>query len=119
MCLVSKRTNNAYTIGICPEYLSFCASKRRKYEDDPTAMDVDLKKFQDRGIVEKVKEDNNLTLILILKEGNGIIKKVKIECVDKIQTIFFLLHMEDIMEKNCFHPCNLPCCILKELRSAL
>ena len=120
MCIVSKRTNNAYGIGICPDYLIFHTLKRNMYEEDPTAIDDELKQFENKGIIKiSSSSKKELILTLILREGDKKIKEVQIECVDRLQTMFFLSHIEEIIKKGCFHFCELPCCILKELTSVL
>ena len=125
MCLVSRKTNIAYSIGNCPEYPVFCALKKRRYEEDPTAMDTDLKLFEERGFIKvnKVNPNSNkkeLTLTITLKEGNQKIKEEKIECVDQIQGLFLISHLGEMTKNGCCQPCcELPLCIINKLTAVL
>lgn len=120
MCIVSRRTNIAYCIGNCPTYHDFCALKRRQYEEDPTAMDMELRRFEERGVIKLNPNEKKLTLTLILKEGEQKIKEVEIECVDPIQTLFLLSNLGEMTKHGCRQPCcELSCCVVNELTAVL
>ena len=117
MSILSTRSNNLFSIGNCPECLMFCEQKKRLYEQDPTAMDRDLKQLEDRGVVRVNSNKKELTLTLIMKKGEQKIREVEIEGVDHLQCLFFISHMEGLAKNGC--SCELSCCVLNRLSAIL
>jgi len=118
MCLVSK-SNIAYSIGICPQFLDFVRNKRSLYHDHPSMLEGSFKSFQERGVIKNVNYEK-FTLTLILKKDGGTTKEVEIEGVDRLQCLFLLENLEEVTANRCQQPCReLPCCIVKKLTTKL
>jgi len=118
MCLVSK-SNVAYSIGICPQFLDFVSKKRNLYQDHPSMLEGSFRSFQERGVIKNVNYEK-FTLTLILKKDGKTTKEVEVEGVDRLQCLFLLENLEGMTVNGCQQPCcELPCCILKKLTAIL
>jgi len=120
MFIVSKPKSEAYSIGVCPEFLNF-VSFNHNLRENKTPVEMAFKRFEEKGLVREVDlSKKEPTLTLILKEDGKVVKEVELE-VDHLQCIFLLSHLEEGMtEKGCRQPCcELPCCIVKKLTAKL
>lgn len=117
MSILSAKSNNLFSIGNCPECLTFCEQKRRLYEQDPTAMDRDLTPFKEKGVV---KVNPNKQLTLVIKEDGQEICEVDIEIVDPLQCLFFITKIDEVKNEKClYEPCDLSACVLHRLKNVL
>ena len=107
MCLVSK-SNVAYSIGICPQFLDFVSKKRNLYQDHPSMLEGSFRSFQERGVIKNVNYEK-FTLTLILKKDGGTTKEVEIEGVDRLQCLFLL---ELFQQKHFYQKMKATQCII-------